>query len=117
MESPGARRPIAKMSREMLLVLLLWATPAHASELSVVQRNLTFSSTNVTMQVGDRLNIHNADSVTHNITVRGAGEDEDADDLGLQKPGTDVSYRFVAPGTYMVVCSIHPRMRLIVHVK
>jgi plastocyanin len=69
------------------------------------------------VQAGDKLVIHNADTVTHNITVRGSGEDADSDDLGLQKPGVDVSYVFQTRGTYTVVCSIHPRMRMVVSVK
>ena len=113
--SPRAR--IASGARCVLIGIVAWATPALAANLSVFQKNLTFSTASLTLQPGDRMTIHNADNVTHNITVRGAGEDANSDDLGLQKPGGDVSYVFQARGIYTVVCSIHPRMRMVVTVK
>jgi plastocyanin len=113
----GPMTRLASGARCALIGIVAWATPALAANLSVFQKNLAFSTASLTLQPGDRLTIHNADNVTHNITVRGAGEDADTDDLGLQKPGVDVSYLFQARGTYTVVCSIHPRMRMIVNVK
>jgi plastocyanin len=95
--------------------IVCWATPALAADFGVIQHGLVFNIKALAVHVGDRLNFHNADDVTHNITVRGSGDD--ADDLGLQKAGTDVNYRFDTRGTYMVVCSIHPRMKLIVTVE
>ncbi len=43
--------------------------------------------------------------VNHNITVRG-GTGDDSDDLGLQKPGANVSYKFDTKGSYRVICRI-----------
>ena len=63
------------------------------------------------MHVGDTVKFNNVDTVTHNITIKG-GADDDADDLGLQKPGQAVSHKFDAKGVYRVVCSIHPRMKM-----
>jgi len=84
-----------------------------AADLSISQSNQTFSSSDLSVHVGDKVSFHNADSVTHNITVKsGSG---DADDLGLQKPGGVVSYKFDTKGTYRVVCSIHPRMKMTVN--
>ena len=53
--------------------------------------------------------------MTHNITVKSG--DGDADDLGLQKPGNAVHYKFDTKGAYRVVCSIHPRMKMTVNVQ
>lgn len=38
-------------------------------------------------------------------------------DSGEQEPGQTVMVRFPAPGTYLVQCGIHPRMRLRVTVR
>ena len=101
-----------KLFRLLALATLAYAVPAMAADLSVSQSNQTFSSAVMTVHVGDKLSFHNADTVTHNITVKGA--DGDADDLGLQKPGGVVSYKFETKGAYRVVCSIHPRMKMMV---
>jgi plastocyanin len=67
--------------------------------------------------VGDTVRFENADTVTHNITVKGSSEDDDAEDLGLQKPGAAVAHKFTARGSYRVICSIHPRMKMTVNVQ
>lgn len=94
------------------LSVLALAMPALAADLSITQSNQTFSSASMTVHPGDKINFNNADTVTHNITIK-SGEG-DADDLGLQKPGGVVSYKFDAKGVYRVVCSIHPRMKMTV---
>ena len=38
-------------------------------------------------------------------------------DSGDQDPGRDVVVRFDVPGTFNVLCGIHPKMRLVVTVK
>jgi len=101
-----------KLHRLIALAALACAVPALASDLSVTQSNQTFSSSVMTVHAGDKVSFHNSDTVTHNITVKsGSG---DADDLGLQKPGGVVSYKFETKGAYRVVCSIHPRMKMTV---
>ena len=101
-----------KLQRLLAFAALAYAVPAMAADLSVSQSNQTFSSSVLTLKVGDKLSFHNGDTVTHNITVKsGSG---DADDLGLQKPGGVVSYKFETKGAYRVVCSIHPRMKMMV---
>ena len=101
-----------KLHRLLVLATLAYAVPALASDLSVSQSNQTFSSAVLTVHAGDKVSFHNNDTVTHNITIK-SGEG-DADDLGLQKPGGVVSYKFDAKGVYRVVCSIHPRMKMTV---
>ena len=94
------------------LSVLALAMPALAADLAVTQSNQTFSSASLSVHAGDKVEFKNADTVTHNITVKGG--EGDADDLGLQKPGTTVSYKFDAKGVYRIVCSIHPRMKMTV---
>jgi plastocyanin len=59
---------------------------------------------------------NNEDDVTHNIHILGPGADESAD-LGLQKPGVPLNYRFDKAGRILVRCNIHPAMRMVVTVK
>ena len=86
-----------------------------AAETVIHQHNLHFSVSEIAIHVGDVLTFANDDQVIHNIGVRGGDEDE-TQDLGLQKPHVSVSHRFTQPGAFVVVCSIHPRMRLKVSV-
>jgi len=113
---PSYKRIITR-ARCALLAFGLAAAPALAAEMGVTQKNKTFSVPAITLHAGDTLHFHNDDTVTHNITVRAQGDDDEADDLGLQKPGQVVSHTFSARGDYRVVCSIHPHMRLLVKVQ
>ena len=88
------------------------ATVAFAADVPVSQKNQTLSSLALTVHVGDKVMFENDDTVTHNITVKGS--DGDADDLGLQKPGQKLGYKFETKGVYRVICSIHPRMKMTV---
>ena len=106
-----------KLLRYLLLAAVFVAAPALAADLAITQKNQTFSEASITVHAGDTVRFMNADTVTHNITVNGAGDDDDADDLGLQKPGAAVSHKFAAHGTFRVVCSIHPRMKMTVNVQ
>jgi plastocyanin len=101
-----------KMLSMACLGLAAIATVAFAADVPVVQKNQTFSTLALTVHAGDKVVFENDDTVTHNVTIRGA--DGDADDLGLQKPGLKLSYKFETKGVYRVVCSIHPRMKMTV---
>lgn len=95
---------------------LIGAPALAAADLAVTQKNQTFSSEALTIHAGDTVRFQNADTVNHNITVRG-GADDDSDDLGLQKPGAMVTYKFAEKGAFRVICSIHPRMKMTVTVQ
>ncbi len=95
---------------------LIAAPTLAAADQAVTQKNQTFSSEAITVHAGESVHFQNADTVNHNITVRG-GADDDSDDLGLQKPGAAVTYRFADKGVYRVICSIHPRMKMTVTVQ
>ena len=84
---------------------------AWAASFVISQHNLQFSQSTISIHQGDTLSFSNEDSVSHNISVRGGGDD-DTDDLGVQKPHDVVSYKFTDKRVYSVVCSIHPGMRL-----
>ncbi len=84
-------------------------------EIRISQSQMRFSEKKILASLGQVVTFANNDSVTHNISVR-SGAGGDTLDLGLQKPGVPVSHRFDQKGVYSVVCSIHPKMRLMVRV-
>ncbi len=98
------------------LTIVLAATPVLAADMLVTQKNKAFSASAIAARLGQTIYFMNSDDVNHNITVRYTKEDE-TDDLGLQKPGEGVSYKFKSAGIYRVICSIHPHMKLVVTVQ
>ena len=90
------------------------AAPA-AITLKVIQQGLALNPDSATIARGDRLIFTNEDDVIHNIHIFGPAADESTD-LGLQKPGSTLSYKFDKAGSYRVRCNIHPAMRMTVSV-
>ena len=90
---------------------------AHAAAtITVGQRGLLFTQSSASLAKGDRIVFTNEDDVIHNINVFGP-ENDDSTDLGLQKPGTTLTYRFDKAGAYRVRCNIHPSVKMSVTVK
>jgi len=86
-----------------------------ATTLRVRQHGLMLSQSSATLNKGDRIVFGNEDDVIHNIHIFGPGDEEH--DLGLQKPGKDLSFVFAKPGAYRVRCNIHPSIKMAVTVK
>ena len=97
------------------LVLLLLAVSVRAAITTVEQSGQQFSEKSLSLAVGDGIMFANHDDVTHNINV--INDDDDAADLGLQKPGENLTYKFDKAGRFKVRCSIHPSMKMSVNVK
>ena len=95
--------------------VLAVATGVRAAGLTIEQSGQQFSQKSAAVGVGDSIVFANHDDVTHNINV--INEDDDAADLGLQKPGASLTYKFDKAGRFKVRCSIHPSMKLSVSVK
>jgi cytochrome c peroxidase len=74
-----------------------------------------FSEKSVTLAAGDTMQFTNRDDVTHNINV--VNDDDDDTDLGLQKPGQVLTYKFDKAGRFKIRCGIHPNMKMSVNVK
>ena len=85
-----------------------------AAPITVTQKGLQFSSTELSVGKGQVVTFVNDDRTTHNITVKGDGVNLNG---GLQQPGGQFSVPFSKPGTYEVSCGIHPKMKLEVTVK
>ena len=87
-----------------------------ANTITVAQKGLQLTQSSASLMLGDRIVFTNEDDVLHNIHIFGPGPD-DSTDLGLQKPGTNLTYRFDKAGAYRVRCNIHPSVRMVVTVK
>ena len=102
-----------KILKYALLAIAVSAGPAMAIDTSILQKDQAFSQMTITVHEGDLVRWGNADTYTHNVTVKGDGTDYN---LGVQKPGQILSYKFDDVGTYSVICQIHPRMKMLVKV-
>jgi plastocyanin len=98
-----------------VLMGLIVAVPA-ATTITIIQRGLALNMASISLAKGDRLNFTNDDDVIHNIHIFGPGSEENVD-LGLQKPGKLLSYKFDKAGAYRVRCNIHPSVKMSVAVK
>ncbi|TMK51454.1 MAG: hypothetical protein E6G70_03770 [Alphaproteobacteria bacterium] len=98
-----------------ILLGFVVAVPA-ATTITVIQRGLALNMASVSLTKGDRLNFTNDDDVIHNIHIFGPEGDANVD-LGLQKPGKILSYKFDNGGAYRVRCNIHPSVKMAVTVK
>ena len=96
-----------------LLLLAAIAMPALAADHEITQADKPFSKSEITIRIGDKLIFKNDDEVTHNVYSITPGM---AFDLQRQAPGASSSISFNKEGTSEVRCSIHPKMKLIVHV-
>jgi plastocyanin len=98
-----------------ILLGLVVAVPA-ATTITVIQRGLALNMASASLAKGDRLNFTNDDDVIHNIHIFGPDGDANTD-LGLQKPGKILTYKFDKAGAYRVRCNIHPSVKMAVTVK
>ena len=98
-----------------ILMGLVVAVPA-ATTITVIQRGLALNMASVSLTKGDRLSFTNDDDVIHNIHIFGPGIEENVD-LGLQKPGKMLSFKFDKTGAYRVRCNIHPSVKMSVTVE
>jgi plastocyanin len=94
-------------------LLVAVALPMVAADHEIVQSDRTFSKQEITIKAGDQIIFKNADEVTHNVYSATPGM---SFDLKRQAPGASSTVPFLKEGTAEVQCSIHPKMKLIVHV-
>lgn len=92
------------------LCVAAFADDAH----TIVQTGRAFRPLEATIGHGETLNFSNQDEFIHQIYI-----DSDAlkFDSAEQPPGTVVPVRFPSAGEFTVRCHIHPKMKLLVHVK
>jgi plastocyanin len=105
-----------RFSIAIAILLGLVASVPAATTITVIQKGLALNMASASLSRGDRLNFTNDDDVIHNIHVFGPDDDTSVD-LGLQKPGKILSFKFDKPGAYRVRCNIHPSVKMAVTVK
>jgi plastocyanin len=85
-----------------------WAAdPAH----TVVQQDRAFHPGEVTINKGEALTFTNQDEFIHQIYVTGLFDSDE------RSPGETLTESFTQSGTFEVHCHIHPKMKLVVHVR
>mgnify|MGYP000909687234 FL=1 len=102
--------------RKILIALLVimpiaaFADDAH----TIVQQGRTFRPAEVTINKGETLTFTNNDEFIHQIYVNGNNFNFDSDE---RAPGQNITESFTQSGTFEVRCHIHPKMKLVVHVR
>jgi plastocyanin len=102
--------------KKLLSLLLLMPLPAFAADdaHTIVQKGRTFHPGEVTIDRGESLTFTNDDEFIHQIYSKGEGFGFDSDE---RNPGENITETFTEQGTFEVHCHIHPKMKLVVHVK
>jgi plastocyanin len=96
-----------------LVVFVGLSVGAMAANLTITQKGRIFSAESVTVKKGEALTFVNDDSVPHNIISTSKGNEFN---LGSQPPGAATDVTFKEPGDALVICAIHPRMKMTVKI-
>ena len=101
------------MKRFLLPALLFAPFAAMAADdaHTVVQQGRTFHPGEITLNRGESLTFTNNDEFIHQIFVAGLFDSDE------KSPGENLTESFTQSGTFEVQCHIHPKMKLVVHVK
>jgi plastocyanin len=107
----GASKEIAMKAWILPLAFVVF-TPALAQDGHVVvQKGRHFLPAEVTISRGESLTFTNSDPFIHQIYVPGLFDSEE------KGPGENLTESFPKSGTFTVRCHIHPKMKLLVHVR
>ena len=106
-----ARLGLAAYGAALILSMTLGAWTAWAANVAVVtQLNRKFNPPEVEVARGATVRFVNDDgTLLHHVYTTSPSFDFDS---GEQEPGKIVEERFSVPGTYTVLCGIHPKMHL-----
>ena len=101
------------MTRLSLAFLMaLAAVPALGEDAhTVVQQGRAFRPGEVTINRGETITFTNKDEFIHQVYVAGLFDSDE------KAPGQNLTESFPEAGTFEVRCHIHPKMKLVVHVK
>jgi len=98
-----------KLTSLAVAVLAGLSTGALAANLTVGQKGRAFGPDSVAIKKGTTLTFVNDDTVPHNIFSTSKGNEFN---LGSQSPGASTDVTFNTVGETLVMCAIHPRMKL-----
>ena len=93
---------------------LMLCAAAFAADTQVHQKGRAFSIAAATVKKGEAIVFVNDDTVPHNVLSESKGSEFD---LGSQEPGTSIPVKFGSTGDVMVICAIHPKMKMTVSVR
>jgi plastocyanin len=98
------------------VALVAFATLAVAqSQLMISQKGRQFRPGDITIKRGQSVQLVNDDAdLRHHAYI---DSDSLKYDSGDQEPGSKISIAFPVAGDFEVLCAIHPKMKLDVHVK
>ncbi len=101
------------LTASALIAAGAWASAGWAADAAhtIVQKDRAFRPTEVTINRGEQLTFTNNDEFIHQIFVLGLFDSEE------KNPGENLTESFTQAGTFEVHCHIHPKMRLVVHVR
>ena len=100
------------MDRFLILFLLASVAPAFADDAHiVVQQGRAFHPGEISINRGEALIFTNNDEFIHQVYVPGLFDSDE------KAPGQNLTESFPEAGTFEVRCHIHPKMKLVVHVK
>ena len=86
-----------------------------AAQYVVSQKGQQFHPGSLTLTRGEMITIVNDDAdLQHHAYIN---SDNFKFDSGDQEPGSKTNITFSVPGTFDVLCAIHPKMKLTVHVR
>jgi plastocyanin len=81
----------------------------------ISQKGREFHPADITIRRGETIQIVNDDGdLLHHVYIDSR---KFSFDSGDQEPGTKTDITFPATGDYDVLCAIHPKMKLVVHVQ
>lgn len=108
------RRPLAVLAAAFIVIaagtLVGLALPPYA----ISQKGRQFHPGEISIKRGETLQIVNDDGdLLHHAYI---DSPKFAFDSGDQQPGSRTEITFPATGDFEVLCAIHPKMRLVVHV-
>jgi plastocyanin len=69
----------------------------------------------LTIKAGDTVRFTDTDRITHNITI--VNPDGTSEDKGMSTFNQHIVVQFDKPGTYKVLCRIHPDMGMTITAK
>ena len=108
------RRPLVVLAGAVVLIGLGTLVGLALPRYTISQKGREFHPGEISIKRGETLQIVNDDGdLLHHAYV---DSPKFAFDSGDQQPGSRTDITFPTPGDFEVLCAIHPKMRLVVHV-
>jgi plastocyanin len=109
------RWPLGLFAAAAVPICLAGLTGLAASQFVISQKGREFRPGTITIKRGDSVQVVNDDlDLRHHAYV---DSDTFKYDSGDQEPGSKTKIAFPVAGDFDVLCAIHPKMKLVVHVK